>query len=115
MYPLSQLSEASLRLLIIAVPVAIVNGICEETLWHRVVVRIFPDNLLLAVIYPAVGFPAENSVWIFVLSTFFLGVSYGWIVYRTRSVKWPVISHSLGVILSLGGAIAPSIHTLLSR
>lgn len=124
-YPPSQLVAAPLRLLIIAIPVAVVNGICEEVLWRGVYVRAFPGNLSLAVIYPSVGFalwhlspqlvfPAETGVWSFVVSTLFLGISYGWIVYRTRSTRWPAMAHALGGILSLGGAIASSIDALLA-
>ena len=124
LYPPIQLREAAPTLLMVAIPVALINGVCEEILWRGVYVRLFPKNIWLAVIYPMVGFalwhlapqlvfPAENGEWTFVLSTFFLGGSYGWIAYRTRSIKWPVISHSLGGILSLGGALAPSIISLL--
>jgi membrane protease YdiL (CAAX protease family) len=126
MYPPTQLLDRPPGLLMIAVPVAIVNGVCEEVLWRGLFVRVFPLNLTLSVIYPSVGFalwhlspqilvPDEGGVWPFVASTFFLGISYGWISYRTRSVRWPAIAHSLGGILSAGGAIAPSILALLSQ
>jgi membrane protease YdiL (CAAX protease family) len=124
MYPPSLLLAAPIRLLIISIPVAIVNGVCEEVLWRGVYMRMFPLNFTLGVIYPSVGFalwhispqlvlPAESGVWPFVISTFFLGIGYGWIASRTRSVRWPAIAHSLGGILSLGGFIAPSIVSLL--
>ena len=50
----------------------------------------------------------------FALSTLFLGLGYGWIAYRTGSVRWVAFSHGLGGILSLGGLIAPSILALLA-
>ncbi len=126
MYPPWQLATASPRLLIIAILVGVVNGISEEVLWRGVYVKAFPLNFALAGVYPSVGFalwhlspqlvlPSEGGVWPFVISTFFLGISYGWIAYRTRSVRWPAIAHSLGGILSLGGYIAPSIEALLAR
>lgn len=124
MYPLTGLVATPARLLIIAIPVAIINGICEELLWRGLYVRAFPDNALLGLIFPAIGFafwhispqlvfPAESGIWPFVISTFFLGISYGWISYRTGSIKWNAISHSIGGILDIGGAIAPSIFVLL--
>jgi membrane protease YdiL (CAAX protease family) len=123
MYPPTRLLAAPARLLIIAVPVAIVNGIAEELLWRGLYVKAFPGNWVLGVVYPAIGFafwhlspqlvfPAEGGVWPFVASTFFLGLSYGWISYRTGSIKWNALSHSIGGILDLGGAIAPSILVL---
>jgi membrane protease YdiL (CAAX protease family) len=126
MYPPTGLLAAPIRLLLIAVPVAIVNGVCEEALWRGLYVKVFPGNAVLGVIYPSIGFalwhlspqlvvPAETGVWPFVASTFFLGISYGWISYRTGSIKWNAISHCIGGILDIGGAIAPSILVLVTQ
>lgn len=124
MYPPTRLSAAPIKLLILVIPTAIINGICEELLWRGLYIKVFPENPALGIIYPSIGFalwhicpqlvfPAETGITPFVLSTFFLGISYAWISYRTGSIKWNVISHSLGGILDLGGAIAPSIMALL--
>jgi membrane protease YdiL (CAAX protease family) len=126
MYPPSGLLSEPVKLLIIAIPVAIINGVCEELLWRSLYVKTFSDNTALGIIYPSIGFalwhispqlvfPAESGIWPFVCSTFFLGISYGWISYRTSSIKWVALSHSIGGILDLGGAIAPSIVALFFR
>lgn len=126
MYPPRGLLAAPTKLVLIAIPVAIVNGICEELLWRGLYVKVFPGNAVLGVIYPSVGFalwhlspqlvvPAETGAWPFVASTFFLGISYGWISYRTGSINWNAISHSLGGILDMGGAIAPIILVLVTQ
>jgi membrane protease YdiL (CAAX protease family) len=123
MYPPAGLLTAPVKLLVIAVPVAIINGICEELLWRGLYTKVFPDNIALGVVVPSIGFalwhispqlviPVGTGMWPFVASTFFLGISYGWISYRTSSIKWNAISHSIGGILDLGGAIAPSIFAL---
>ena len=124
MYPPTSLIDADAKLLMIAFPVAFINGIGEELLWRGLYIRAFPHNAMLSVIFPALGFafwhispqlifPAEPGIWPFVASTFFLGLCYGWISYKTKSIKWNALSHSLGGILDLGGAIAPSIFVLL--
>lgn len=117
--------QAPLALILIAIPIATLNGICEELLWRGVYVRVFPGNFWLAIIFPAIGFAFWHLVplqvfsvedqWAFVLSTFFLGLAYGFIAYKTGSAKWPAISHSLNGIIALGGYIAPSILKLLSN
>ena len=123
MYPPTGLLS-SVKLFLIAIPVAIINGVCEEMLWRGLYVKAFRGNILLGVVYPSVGFalwhispqllvPAGTGIWPFVMSTFFLGISYAWISYRTGSIKWNAISHSIGGILDLGGAIAPSALVLL--
>jgi membrane protease YdiL (CAAX protease family) len=85
--------SASLTLILLAIPLAAVNGLCEEILWRGLYVRCFPRNPWLPILYPAVGFvvwrfapqtvfQAENISG-FVISTFFLGLVYGFIAYRT--------------------------------
>ena len=117
--------RASPTLILIAVPVAIINGICEEILWRGLYVRIFPDNIWLGIVYPSIGFALWHLVpssvfstvnkWSFIFSTFFLGLAYGFIAYRTGSAKWTAISHSLNGILALSGAIAPAILKLYRK
>lgn len=124
MYPPTGLLAAPAKLLLIAVPVAVVNGVCEEILWRGLYATVFPGNAVFGVVYPSIGFalwhlspqlvvPADSGVWPFVISTFFLGISYGWISYRTGSIKWNALSHILGGILDLGGAITPSLLVLM--
>lgn len=112
-------------LILLAVPLATINGICEELLWRGLYVRAFPGNPWLGVIVPATGFalwhfipqtiyPAENQLG-FTLSTLLLGLAYGFIAYRIGSAKWTAVSHSLSGILALSGMLAPSFLALFSR
>ena len=117
--------HAPISLILLAIPLATINGICEELLWRGLYVRAFPDNIWLAILFPAIGFAlwhlapqqifSDGNKFAFILSTFFLGLVYGWIAYKTGSAKWTAISHSLNGIIALGGAIAPSILSLLSK
>jgi membrane protease YdiL (CAAX protease family) len=114
--------HAPLSLILLAIPLATINGVCEEILWRGLYVRLFPKNPWLAILYPSVGFalwhlapqtifPVENIVG-FVISTFFLALPFGYIAYRTGSAKWTAISHSLSGILALSGYLAPSLLAL---
>ncbi|MFZ6026817.1 MAG: CPBP family intramembrane glutamic endopeptidase [Chloroflexota bacterium] len=115
--------QAPLVLIAAAIPLATVNGVCEEVLWRGLFVRLFPGDTRMSILYPAIGFalwhfapqivyPAENAVG-FVVSTFFLGLAYGFIAYRTGSAKWTTIAHSLGGVLALSGWLAPSVLAML--
>ncbi len=111
--------RAPLNLILVAVPAATLNGLCEEILWRGLYAKMFPKNFWLAILFPAVGFAlwhlvplsvfSDGNQWAFILSTFFLGLAYGFIAYRTGSVIWTAISHSLNGILALSGMLAPSI------
>jgi membrane protease YdiL (CAAX protease family) len=120
-----QFLGAPLGLILLAIPLAAINGFCEEILWRGLYVQIFPQNPWLGVLYPALGFaawhlapqsifPAENVVG-FMISTFFLALPYGVIAYRTGSARWTAISHTLSGILALSGALAPSLLALFYR
>jgi hypothetical protein len=116
--------RAPLTLILLAAPLATLNGFCEEILWRGLYVRRFPQNPWMAILYPSLGFalwhlapqvifPAENVIG-FVVSTFFLALPYGYIAYRTGSAKWTAISHSLSGILALSGYLAPSVLALIA-
>jgi hypothetical protein len=117
--------QAPKALILIAIPPAVINGFCEEVLWRGLYVRAFPEDFWLAILYPASGFAlwhlapwqvfSEGSKFAFIFSTFFLGLANGFIAYQTGSALWPAISHSLGGILALGGAVAPSMLALFPR
>jgi hypothetical protein len=114
---------APLPLILLAVPLATLNGFCEEILWRGLYVRLFPHNPWLVILYPSLGFalwhlapqvvfPAENIIG-FLISTFFLALSYGYIAYRTDSARWTAVSHSLSGVLALSGYLAPSLLALI--
>ena len=118
-------AQSPLTLILIAIPAATINGICEEILWRGLYVKTFPDNFWLSILFPAIGFAlwhlvplqifSEGNKFTFVLSTFFLGLAYGFIAYKTDSAKWTAISHSLNDILALSGMLAPTILGLFSK
>ncbi len=110
-------------LVLLAAPCATADGVCEEILWRGLYIRPFPANPLLAIVYPSLGyaawhfvpqmiFPATGGTLRFVVSTFFLGLAYGIIAYRTGSAKWTAISHSLNGTLALSGNVAKSLLSI---
>jgi hypothetical protein len=117
--------RAPLKLVLVAIPAATLNGICEELLWRGLYVRAFPGHLWLAVLFPSVGFAlwhlvplqifSDGSRFTFVLSTFFLGLAYGYIAFQTGSAKWTAISHRINGVLALSGMLGPAILSLLRR
>ena len=123
-YFLPRLAQAGPVLLLATLPTAILNGLCEEILWRGLYVRSFPQQPWLAVVYPALGFslwhlapqlvyPAAGGIWGLVVSAFFLGLVYGFAAWRSGSMKWSGISHSLNGVLAFSGAIAPALLFLL--
>jgi membrane protease YdiL (CAAX protease family) len=119
MYFIPNLATVSIWVVLFS-PVTIINGTCEEILWRGVYVKAFRKNVFWGCIYPAIGFafshispelvfPADEGMLPFIVSTFFLGLAYGWVAYKTGSAKWTAITHSLIGLLAFGEPISTSI------
>ncbi len=91
---------------------ALMNGICEEVLWRGVYVALFPNNPWWSVVWPALWFalwhyaPGSVSplteVRTLMVGAGVYGALLGWLAYQTRSLLWPVTSHTLaGLVQAL--------------
>ncbi len=109
---------------VMCAPITIVNGISEELLWRGLYVQVFRRDVFWGCVYPAMGFalshispervyPAEGGVVSFILSTFFLGLAYGWVAYKTGSAKWTAIAHSIIGLLAFGQPLSTSLARLI--
>jgi membrane protease YdiL (CAAX protease family) len=121
---ITNIGSTPIALILVGILVTTVNSTCEEILWRGVYARAFPNRLPLGFIYPAIGFaiwhlspqlvmPSEGGMLSFVVSTFFLGLVYGLAAYRTGSVRWTALSHSLNGILTLGVPLSTAILALV--
>ena len=118
-------ASTPLLVIMIGIPAATINGTCEEMLWLGLYVKAFPNKVILGLLYPAIGFalwhfsphlifPAEGNIFVFVIFTLILGLSYGWAAYRTGSIRWTALSHSLIGILAFGVPLSTAILGLVS-
>lgn len=120
------LARTPLSFVLIALPTALFAGVCEEILWRGLYVKAFPQDVRLGLLVPTLGFalwhlapqlvyPAQmpGGSFAFAGLTFFLGLCYGVVAYRTGSCKWTALSHGLNGMLDLGGALAPALYTLI--
>jgi uncharacterized protein len=101
-----EVGEASAAMLVTIVGVAVVNTIAEEVLWRGVYISLWPHNPWLGWVWPAFGFgawhlapqvihPAATSPAVFVAASTALGLSWGWVAWRTGSLRWVSVSHVL--------------------
>jgi len=84
---------------------AAINASLEEMFWRGVYIDRFTD-FWKGCVYPAVGFavwhfapqsilPYSHGRVAFVGSALFLGLCWGIVAFRTKSVRWTVLSHLL--------------------
>jgi uncharacterized protein len=94
-------------------PIALVDGTLEEVLWRGTFVRTFPSSLVLGYLWPAIGFGCwhlaplaadvgaygARDVAAFIGGGVLFGLCWGWVAYRTGSIRQTVVSH---VLVNLG-------------
>lgn len=76
----------------------------EELLWRGVFVSLWPDDWRLGLVWPTFGFaawhlapqvihPAAMGTVPYVLASGVLGLCWGWVAWRTGSLRWSWLSH----------------------
>ena len=87
------------------------NGVFEEILWRGVYPVLFPDSKFFGFIWPSVWF----SIWHFapgslgknfspvvlVSGALMLGLCFGWGAFRSSSLFWASVGHSLSGLFQL--------------
>jgi len=121
---ISNLAIKPIMLILLAIPLAVINGFCEEIFWRGLYVREFPNSIMWGIIIPSVFFSLwhfspqiampQHNRFVFILSTLPLGMVNGIIAFNTKSAKWSAIGHSIGGILAFGGSSALSLYILLT-
>ena len=86
--------------------VAVANAVLEELLWRGLYITLWPRNPWLGWVWPALGFGAFHfapqvihpsplgPVW-FVAAATVMGLSWGWVAYRSGTLRWVSLSHLL--------------------
>jgi membrane protease YdiL (CAAX protease family) len=103
---LPEVGQSSLAMFATIAAVAAANATLEELLWRGVYVTYWPKNAVFGWIWPAIGFgawhfapqvihPSSMGPLVYVISATVLGLSWGWVAWRTGSLRWVSVSHVL--------------------
>ncbi len=87
-----------------SIGVAAANATLEELLWRGVYITLWPTNPWLGWLWPAIGFGAWHVApqvihaspmgrGVYGGAATALGLSWGWVAWRGRSLRWVSISH----------------------
>jgi Type II CAAX prenyl endopeptidase Rce1-like len=101
-----EIGEASVSMVMTIAAVAAVNAVLEEVLWRGVYITYWPTSPWLGWIWPAIGFgawhvapqvihPSSMGPAGYAIAATALGLSWGWVAWRTRSLRWTSVSHVL--------------------
>jgi len=92
---------------------ALVNPWLEESYWRGVLSdataswkrwpSVLYSSALFAISHPLMWgvFSAANRTVTVVAATFLMGVAWSWIYLKTRSLRWPLLSHAVVDLLNL--------------
>lgn len=110
--------QANLPIVLLSAVISVVNGAAEEVLWRGTYSQVFPEDRLLGWLYPSLGFAvwhiAPQTVFpntrpggmiSLVVTALVIGLMWGWISLRTRSIRWATLSHILFDFSGLGARI----------
>jgi hypothetical protein len=103
---LPELGSATPAMIATVAGVALANALLEELLWRGVFISLWPSNLWLGWLWPALGFglwhlapqvihPSSMGPIAYVVAATALGLSWGWVAYRTGTLRWVSLSHVL--------------------
>ena len=112
------LQEAPVPILVASALISIVNGVAEELLWRGTYASAFPKSTWWGYLYPALGFavwhlapqsvfpnPRPGAAVSLVVAAGIVGLMWGRVVFRTKSIRWASLSHVLFDFSGLGGRI----------
>jgi hypothetical protein len=116
---LPEIGDATPGMVATILGVALANALFEEVLWRGVYITLWPRNPWLGWIWPAVGFaawhfapqvvhPSSMGPGVFVMASFFLGLSWGWVAFQTGGLRLVSISH----IFTDGSGIRSALYFL---
>lgn len=106
------------QVLFMALLFALINGFFEEMFWRGVFNKVFGNNILLAFIYPSIFFGIWHIALIFAKGIVYqggfasliggalcMGLLWGWIAYKTKSIKAVTAAHIITNFFAFTGLI----------
>ena len=112
------INVASAIPIIIALIYAILNGSIEELFWRGLFNKAFNNNIIFAFIYPTIMFSGWHvalasangviytggSITLLVGASF-MGMLWGFVAYKTKSIKYITIAHIITNFFAFSGLI----------
>lgn len=111
-------SKAGFQVLLLALVFALINGTIEEMFWRGLFNKIFTDNIFLAFLFPSLFFGIwhislflakeieyQGGFVSLVGGAYIVGLLWGGIAYKTKSIKVVTIAHIITNFMAFTGLI----------
>jgi len=109
---------AGFRVLTIALLYALINGTLEEMFWRGAFNKAFKNKMFLAYIYPTIffgiwhislffakGIEYQGGFASLVGGSIFMGFLWGWVAFKTKSIKVVTAAHIISNFFAFTGLI----------
>lgn len=110
--------KVEFKVLVIALAFGLINATIEEVFWRGTFNKAFNNNVYFAYIYPSVffgiwhislyfakGIVYQGGFASLVGGSFFMGILWGWIAYKTKSIKIVTLAHIITNFFAFTGLI----------
>jgi len=87
------------------------NSLFEEALWRGVYMELFPDNLLLRIVWPSIWFALwhyvpgsvnpDGTVLGLMIGSGLMGFYLSFLAKKTDTIWWTIVGHTLGGIIMI--------------
>jgi hypothetical protein len=99
-----ELSTVDRQMVATSAAIAQINAAVEELFWRETYLELWPNNPWLGWIWPSIGFalwhvapqvihPSRLGKGRYVAASLALGLSWGYVAWSTRSIRWTTVSH----------------------
>jgi membrane protease YdiL (CAAX protease family) len=109
---------ATVQVVVASGLIGLISGIGEEVLWRGLYAEVFPGRVILGYVYPTIGYAVWHFVPLmlfpnvhpggrlaYVIAVGVWGFCYGWVAWRTGSVRWTSVSHVILDVSWLSGRV----------
>lgn len=110
--------KAGFKVLLLALGFALINGTIEEMFWRGLFNKVFTKNIFLSFVFPSIffgiwhialfmakGITYQGGFSSLVGGAFIMGLLWGFIAYKTKSIKIVTIAHVIVNFTAFTGLI----------
>jgi membrane protease YdiL (CAAX protease family) len=87
------------------------NGFFEEVLWRGVYMELFPDSILLRIVWPTIWFALwhyapgsvapDGNVLGLIIGSGVMGFYLAFLAKRTGTIWWTIVAHTIGGMIMI--------------
>ncbi|MGD8966306.1 MAG: CPBP family intramembrane metalloprotease [Anaerolineae bacterium] len=109
--PGMEYEKPSAWILLLLLSTSLGNGFFEEVLWRGVYMELFPDSILLRIVWPTIWFALwhyapgsvapDGNVLGLIIGSGVMGFYLAFLAKRTGTIWWTIVAHTIGGMIMI--------------